>query len=264
MAAPDPRAEELKNQGNQLFSQKHYSGAVEKYSQAIEISADQTAYYSNRCAAYQVLQMYYEACQDAEACVKLDPKWAKGWFRLGCVLMQLGREPEAVRAFDSGLKLPDAPQADLKAKKAEAERVLATYHNRKNKNGEAISSMEAAKEDGIAAYMHSDYEEAVRHFTRGIGMSTNHQRDRLVVSQCYCNRAQCLRQTQDYRGVVQDCTAAIELDNDYAKAYLRRGFALEALEKYREALADMQMVQQLAPGTVEASRAITRLTQALR
>ena len=263
MSAADPRAEEAKNKGNTLFQQKQYQKAIDHYTTAISISGDQTAYYSNRCAAYQVLQMYHEALVDAETCTKLDPKWVKGWFRLGATLILLGREPEALDAFNQGLKL-EPTNADILNKKKEADAVLRAYQNRKDKDGNAISPIEAAKEDGIAAYARSDYEEAMKHFTRGIGMSKNPQHDRSILAQCYCNRAQCLRQIQDYKGVVADCTDAINLDPDYAKAYLRRGYAFEALEKYKEGLADMQKVQELAPGTVEASRAISRLTQALR
>lgn len=263
MSAGDSRAEEAKTKGNTAFQQKRYQQAIDHYTTAISISGDQTAYFSNRCAAYQVLQMYHEALVDAETCTKLDPKWVKGWFRLGSCLMLLGKEPDALNAFAEGLKL-EPSNADIISKKKEAEAVLKAYDHRKDKSGHPISNIEAAKEDGIAAYSRSDYEEAMKHFTRGIGLSKDHQRDRLVVAQCYCNRAQCLRQIQDYRGVITDCTEAINLDPDYAKAYLRRGYAFEAVEKYREGLADMQKVQELAPGTVEASRAISRLTQALR
>ena len=54
----------------------------------------------------------------------------------------------------------------------------------------------------------------------------------------YSNRAACYNALGDWEKVVEDTTAAINLDNEYVKALNRRANAYEHLERYSEALLD--------------------------
>ncbi|CAG8949832.1 hypothetical protein HYFRA_00004157 [Hymenoscyphus fraxineus] len=54
----------------------------------------------------------------------------------------------------------------------------------------------------------------------------------------YSNRAACYNAQGEWEKVVDDTTAAINLDNEYVKALNRRANAYEHLEKYSEALLD--------------------------
>ena len=54
----------------------------------------------------------------------------------------------------------------------------------------------------------------------------------------YSNRAACYNALGSWEEVVEDTTAAINLDNEYVKALNRRANAYEHLEKYSEALLD--------------------------
>ncbi|KAI9758906.1 MAG: Mitogen-activated protein kinase [Chaenotheca gracillima] len=54
----------------------------------------------------------------------------------------------------------------------------------------------------------------------------------------YSNRAACYNALGDWDKVVEDTTAAINLDSEYVKALNRRANAYEHLEKYSEALLD--------------------------
>jgi len=49
-----------------------------------------------------------------------------------------------------------------------------------------------------------------------------------------------------------------------AKAYLRRGYAYEALEKLHEAKQDMLSVKELQPHNHEATKGVDRLNKALK
>ena len=44
---------------------------------------------------------------------------------------------------------------------------------------------------------------------------------------------------------VEDCTAAINLDESYVKAYLRRAKCYQTLEKHEEAVRDYEKVTRL-------------------
>jgi tetratricopeptide (TPR) repeat protein len=101
-------AEEKSSQAKALFSQKNYEAAASLWSEAIDLadSADPIhTYHSNRCACYLYLNKLGEAYDDAEACTKYSPCWAKGFSRLGNCLVRMRRSAEAVRAFERCLEL---------------------------------------------------------------------------------------------------------------------------------------------------------------
>jgi mitochondrial import receptor subunit TOM70 len=54
----------------------------------------------------------------------------------------------------------------------------------------------------------------------------------------YSNRAACYNALGEWEKVVEDTTAAINIDDEYVKALNRRANAYEHLEKYSEALLD--------------------------
>lgn len=54
----------------------------------------------------------------------------------------------------------------------------------------------------------------------------------------YSNRAACYNALSQWEKVIEDTTAAINLDNEYVKALNRRAHAYEHLEKFSEALLD--------------------------
>lgn len=86
----------------------------------------------------------------------------------------------------------------------------------------------------------------------------------------YNNVAASYRQGQHSKKEVEYCTKVIDrapyVQNMeiLAKAYQRRGYALETLEKFKEAKEDMTRVKELQPSNQEASKALTRLTKALK
>lgn len=55
---------------------------------------------------------------------------------------------------------------------------------------------------------------------------------------------------------IADCTKAIELNSDYAKAYIRRAQLYEETEKLDEALEDFKKVLTFDPSHTEANYAI--------
>lgn len=100
------------------------------FPQAIEAAsnepdAEKAKLYSNRCAALlaQNSDSFPAALSDAEACVALDPSWAKGYFRKGSALKQLDRLEEAREVFLQGQALqPD--NADIEKALKEVEELL--------------------------------------------------------------------------------------------------------------------------------------------
>merc|ERR1739845_97821 len=202
-------AAEAKAKGNAFFLKKQYPEAIEWYTKAIKADPNDSTFYSNRCAAYMGLDKFNEALGDAEMCIKLQPAWVKGWYRKGAALMSLSRYEEAAMAFRKGVEY-EPQNDDLKQKLEDAERQAKYAPKRFREDGSALNAAELAKEEGNALFRHAEDEKATY----------------------YTNRATCYAQLHHFKEVVDDTTAAINIKPS-SKAYLRRGLALESLEKYK-------------------------------
>ncbi|SPO27516.1 probable STI1 - Hsp90 cochaperone [Ustilago trichophora] len=100
---------ELKAKGNAAFAAKDYEGAIQNYNDAIAAasSAEDNVHvlYSNRSACYAGLRDWNKALDDAEACIKANPSFAKGYGRKGAALHGARKLEDAVDAYEAGLKI---------------------------------------------------------------------------------------------------------------------------------------------------------------
>ena len=117
--------------GNAAFSARDYAAAVAAFSEAIAAALSSSldgappshVLFSNRSAALASLEKYDDALADARKCVELAPTWAKGYSRLGLALFKLGKDEEAVEAYEKGLELDPENEA-LKEGLADATRAM--------------------------------------------------------------------------------------------------------------------------------------------
>lgn len=63
----------------------------------------------------------------------------------------------------------------------------------------------------------------------------------------YTNRALCHIKLENFDLAVADCSKAMELKPDFPKGYYRRGVALAALGKFKEAVRDFEALAKIAP-----------------
>lgn len=125
---------------------------------------------------------------------------------------------------------------------------------------------ERLKEEGNALFKKSAFEEAIDKYTQAIALMPHEYGKELnpIAVSCYNNRAACHQQLGHYKHVTEDCSTVIENDPKNVKALLRRGLALEALEKYRSALSDIREVLAIDPSIEMANKAQHRIGQAVR
>lgn len=103
--------EDLKAVADDAFRGGRFLEAVKKYGEALRVvedDDDRAKLFSNRSAAHLKLKDYDEALRDADAIVKLSPKWPKGHARRGQAYRAMGgagRAKKARLAFAEGLKL---------------------------------------------------------------------------------------------------------------------------------------------------------------
>jgi len=94
----------LKDEGNAKFKVGEYQAAIDAYTRSLDLDPEQHLCYSNRSAAYLKLGgSAEEALGDAEKCVEIAPKWAKGYNRQAAALQELKRWDEAKAACEKGL-----------------------------------------------------------------------------------------------------------------------------------------------------------------
>ncbi|KAF9973460.1 Hsp90 cochaperone [Actinomortierella ambigua] len=79
------KSAEARERGNALFKAHDYAGAVKEYTEAIKRDDTDPRAYSNRAQCYIKLMAIHEASKDAEMCLKLDPKFVKGYIRKAAV-----------------------------------------------------------------------------------------------------------------------------------------------------------------------------------
>jgi import receptor subunit TOM70 len=88
------------------------------------------------------------------------------------------------------------------------------------------------KQKGNVAYQVRKFDVAAQYYTRAIAVSPQPE------PVFYSNRAACYvsMEPPQHENAVADCDEALKLDSRYVKALNRRATALEALERYEEAL----------------------------
>lgn len=103
--------EELKTQGNSLFSAGRHKEAVSAYTQALQLDPKHRLFNStmlaNRAAANMAQRNYLKALEDCNRSLSLNPDYTKAYLRRGNVHMQLEDYEEAVHDFNKVRELDE-------------------------------------------------------------------------------------------------------------------------------------------------------------
>jgi len=114
------KAEEIKNQANELFSSGKYDKAIEQYTLAIELNPTSAILYSNRSFACTKLEQYGSAVADATKAIELDKNYVKAYYRRGSAYLALGKYKDALKDFKKVVQIfPKNQEAQEKLKNCE-------------------------------------------------------------------------------------------------------------------------------------------------
>jgi len=105
-------AEEYKALGNEAFSKKDFKTAIDFYSKAILQESTNHIFFSNRSASHAGLQDWENATRDAKECVRLNPEFIKGYYRLATAQLESKDYDAAEATIKQGLVL-DANHSQL-------------------------------------------------------------------------------------------------------------------------------------------------------
>ena len=118
-----------KRRGNEAFAAGDFARANKQFTMAIRMDKTNHVLFSNRSAARCGLGRFEEALADAERCIRMAPKWGKGYGRKGAALTGLGQGGEAVKAYVAGLAAEPGNEA-LREGLAEAKRAIRAAQDR--------------------------------------------------------------------------------------------------------------------------------------
>ncbi|KAG6427106.1 hypothetical protein SASPL_111346 [Salvia splendens] len=100
-----------------------------------------------------------------------------------------------------------------------------------------IRELLSLKKSGNEAFNSGRYTEAIDNYTIAISKSFE---SRGFMAVCFCNRAAAYQSLSQIVDAISDCSVAIALDEDYAKAISRRATLHEMIRDYKQALNDSQ------------------------
>ena len=99
-----------------------------------------------------------------------------------------------------------------------------------------------------------EYDEAIKHYTKSINLDE-------FEPTTFANRALAYIKNTEYGKGLDDCNRAIDLKNDYIKAYYRRGICYTGLKKFQEGLQDFLYVLNDNPQNSEILNKIKDLNE---
>lgn len=106
LAYIDPeKANQEKEQGNVNFKAGKYPDAIKHYTEAIKRNPEDAKLFSNRAACYTKLMEFNLALKDSEDCIRLDPKFIKGYLRKGAILLGMKEPTKASVAYQKALEI---------------------------------------------------------------------------------------------------------------------------------------------------------------
>lgn len=104
-----------------------------------------------------------------------------------------------------------------------------------------INVVDDGKQRGNTAFAEKNFAQAVEHYTSAIQLAEDNDQ---ILRILYCNRAAAHKEVGKYREGVDDCTKAIALNNDFFKAYARRGRCHQLLGDHFAAVQDFKKALQ--------------------
>ena len=240
--APLPAEAEI-GEGDWLWYNKDYDGALGKYTEAIEKAPTNIFTYLARGHAYTALEKYDKAIADFSEVIRLRPRSPVGYFKRAQghylsgapkaalddinTVLALAAEYEGAYALKAGiclnLKLYDQAISD------------ATEAIRRKHGDLWIYWVRAQAHEGKG-----DRQSALGDYSEVIRMDSM---QRLA----HTRRGGLYRRMRKYAAAIKDFTRAIELDEEEHWAWYCRGVCYFDTGKYAEAIADFERTIELEP-----------------
>mmetsp|Transcript_29866 Transcript_29866/g.78640 ORF Transcript_29866/g.78640 Transcript_29866/m.78640 type:complete len:302 (+) Transcript_29866:182-1087(+) len=201
---------------------------------------------------------YQRAQELARRVADMDPESARAWELLAAAQKWQGLREEAAATVRKAMEIYEVESDGLRALARELER---------SESPQTIA-MECEKK-GEGFFSRRQYDLAVDCYTKalevfGNGKPNSANGDKELLLRLRSRRAECAQQLQDWSTCRHDATVLLEADPLDQRALMQRAAANEALEKFKDALADARKLMTLNPKSIAANRIAHNCQQALR
>ncbi len=213
-----------------------YEGAIDDFTQAINIDPKNANAYNNRGYIKYQIERYKDATDDFNEAIKIDPSTALFYNNRGNLKCTLKKYQLAVNDYNEAIKI-ESNNALFYNGRGHAKRGLKDYKEAINDFTKAINidpnDVNSYNELGNTKLKLKDYKEAINDFTKAIEIDPKN-------ANLYYNRGMTEYESKDYKEAINDFTKAIEIDPKNANAYHSSGKAKLELNDYKEAINDYE------------------------
>jgi len=210
----------FKAEADTATNNKDYRKALFCLDKCLAIATHCLALKTSRAECLAFLGRYGEAQEAANGVLSLDNLNADAIYVRGLCLYYEDNVDRAFSHFTQVLRFaPDHSKAKEIYKKAKA--------------------LKLKKEEGNTAFKAGNLDEAYKLYSEALNIDPW---NKTTNSKLYFNRATVLGRQKKLDQSIADCNKAIELDNNYIKAYLRRAKSYMETEQYEDAVRDYETI----------------------
>lgn len=155
--------------GNQAFVANDYIVAIQHYTEAIQLDSKNHVLFSNRSASYASIQKYDKAAMDAKECIRLNPTFVKGYYRLVTAQVGLKQYDLALATIRQGLTADNNNSQLLKQQRMVQQLKRsqeASYKKRQDQESKLPSNIPEQQQQPLSSSSNSDFEELMEQFTQ--------------------------------------------------------------------------------------------------
>lgn len=190
-------ADSKKSAGNELYKAGNFMGAIDAYSEAIEMDPKNAIYFANRSACHLALKNFKDALEDAKIALGFDSLYVKAILRLGKAQIALGQLEEAIKTYKrASYKLPMV--------------------NEINTELEKTNIIKSIIDEGNSSMSNKDFLNAERHFLSAMEL----ERDCMLFQ---VKRIQCLYHMRKFDEVTSAIESALLLNKEEPTLYYFKG-----------------------------------------
>ncbi|MEM1391827.1 MAG: serine/threonine-protein kinase [Cyanobacteria bacterium P01_H01_bin.150] len=247
-AVEQKTAEDFYKAGIEKSNNEDFTGAIEDFTQAININPDYVIAYIRRGNAHNDLKDYQEAIKDYTQAIRINPNYALAYYNRGNVRRALRENKAAIDDYTEAIRL-NPKNADAYNNRGIVYYDLEEYEGAIKDYTEAIkinpSKANAYNNRGNARKSSGDNKGAIKDYTEAIRINPNY-------AQAYYNRGNTHEDLGDNKAAIEDYTEAIRINPKYVNAYINRGLAYYNLKDYQTAIEDYTEAIKINPNNANA------------
>ncbi|WP_414624915.1 tetratricopeptide repeat protein [Calothrix sp. CCY 0018] len=245
-------------QGDECFQKKLYDGAIENYSQALQIHHSDANTYYKRGNVFYCLKDYSQAIADFTQAINVNPNFAKAYIKSGLTRYQLADYYGAIEDYTQAIRINsyDAVafqnRGDIRSIIGDSQGAIEDYTQARKINPHLLEHQQVTLniEDNSHTPINDNLERenhqrAIEVFTQVIEISPDD-------AVGYKKRGNARCDLGDYLQAIEDFTKAIQINPYDADAYFYRGNAFYQLGDKPEAIEDYNQAIKINPSDADA------------